>query len=96
MNDVPELAEIKRKANTRSLKEMALLLRYLYMFCLHRSKLTWLLLITKNVLLLLIIGVLPCQDLVRMLLFSRTMNVSLSLYIFFCLFFPSFILPCRL
>ncbi|KAG5524275.1 hypothetical protein RHGRI_031071 [Rhododendron griersonianum] len=27
MNDVPELAEMKRKANTRSLKEMALLLR---------------------------------------------------------------------
>ncbi|MFS7888446.1 putative glycerol-3-phosphate 1-O-acyltransferase [Helianthus anomalus] len=28
MNDVPELAEMKRRANTRSLKEMALLLRY--------------------------------------------------------------------
>ncbi|XP_078439915.1 phospholipid/glycerol acyltransferase family protein [Wolffia australiana] len=27
MNDVPELAEVKRRANTRSLKEMALLLR---------------------------------------------------------------------
>ncbi|XP_004300201.1 PREDICTED: glycerol-3-phosphate acyltransferase, chloroplastic isoform X2 [Fragaria vesca subsp. vesca] len=27
MNDVPELAEMKRKANTRSLKEMAMLLR---------------------------------------------------------------------
>ncbi|KAF9625132.1 hypothetical protein IFM89_019221 [Coptis chinensis] len=27
MNDVPELAEMKRRANTRSLKEMALLLR---------------------------------------------------------------------
>ncbi|KAJ0620522.1 putative glycerol-3-phosphate 1-O-acyltransferase [Helianthus annuus] len=29
MNDVPELADMKRRANTRSLKEMALLLRYL-------------------------------------------------------------------
>ena len=29
MYDVPELAEMKRKANMRSLKEMALLLRYL-------------------------------------------------------------------
>lgn len=29
MYDVPELVEIKKKANTRSLKEMALLLRYL-------------------------------------------------------------------
>lgn len=32
MNDVPELTEMKRKANTRSLKEMALLLRYLSCF----------------------------------------------------------------
>jgi glycerol-3-phosphate O-acyltransferase len=29
MNDYPELIEMKRKSNTRSLKEMALLLRYL-------------------------------------------------------------------
>lgn len=29
MYDVPELVEMKKKANTRSLKEMALLLRYL-------------------------------------------------------------------
>jgi glycerol-3-phosphate O-acyltransferase len=28
MNDFPELIEMKRRANTRSLKEMALLLRY--------------------------------------------------------------------
>ncbi|KAL8254462.1 hypothetical protein R6Q59_032683 [Mikania micrantha] len=34
MNDVPELAEMKRRANTRSLKEMALLLR-------GGSKLIW-------------------------------------------------------
>lgn len=30
MLDDPELVEMKRKANTRSLKEMALLLRYIY------------------------------------------------------------------
>lgn len=94
MNDVPELAEMKRKANTRSLKEMALLLRYLYMFCLHRSKLTWLLLRMSCFCSSLVSY--HVKDLVRMLLFSRTMNVSLSFYIFFCLFFPSFILPCRL
>ena len=29
MNDVPELAEMKRMANRRTLKEMVLLLRYL-------------------------------------------------------------------
>ncbi|KAM0048573.1 putative glycerol-3-phosphate 1-O-acyltransferase [Helianthus debilis subsp. tardiflorus] len=34
MNNVPELAEMKRRANTRSLKEMALLLR-------GGSKLIW-------------------------------------------------------
>ena len=28
MNDDPELVDMKRRANTRSLKEMALLLRY--------------------------------------------------------------------
>lgn len=28
MDDVPELTEMKRRANTRSLKDMALLLRY--------------------------------------------------------------------
>jgi hypothetical protein len=28
MNDFPELVDMKRRANTRSLKEMALLLRY--------------------------------------------------------------------
>lgn len=32
MLDVPELIEMKRKANTRSLKEMALLLRYVSVF----------------------------------------------------------------
>jgi hypothetical protein len=34
MDDVPELVEMKRKSNTRSLKEMALRLRYLYFFAL--------------------------------------------------------------
>lgn len=35
MNDVPELAEMKKRANTRSLKEMARLLRYsMYTFSL--------------------------------------------------------------
>lgn len=29
MNDDPELVEMKQRANTRSLKEMALLLRYI-------------------------------------------------------------------
>lgn len=33
MNDAPELAEEKRRANTRTLKEMALLLRYVCAFC---------------------------------------------------------------
>lgn len=32
MLDDPELVEMKRKANTRSLKEMATLLRYIYWF----------------------------------------------------------------
>ena len=31
MNDFPELIEMKRRANTRSLKEMALLLRYYFL-----------------------------------------------------------------
>lgn len=40
MNDDPELVEVKRKANTRSLKEMARLLRsLLHYFC--SSKLTF-------------------------------------------------------
>lgn len=30
MLDNPELVDMKRKANTRSLKEMAMLLRYIY------------------------------------------------------------------
>lgn len=33
MHDTPELVEMKRKANTRSLKEMALLLRYAVFSC---------------------------------------------------------------
>lgn len=34
MNDIPELVEMKKRANNRSLKEMALLLRYVWLsFC---------------------------------------------------------------
>ena len=32
MNDDPELVEMKRRANTKSLKDMALLLRYTGLF----------------------------------------------------------------
>lgn len=80
MNDVPELAEMKRKANTRSLKEMAMLLRYFYLFCVYRSKLT------KEC---LIFGV-TTMSLIRMPCLFRT-NINLSFCFSPCYFSPSYV-----